>query len=92
VKGVSVMIIVDAPDKAELIPKLIIRFEDASEVLCVEKTRTRRETLTWSIPCNTTVVNRGFLWRKLHSTKERIHRYRAVARLLTGMLHPNKRS
>ena len=49
--------------KTELIPKLINRYvEVASEVLCVEKTRTRHETLTWSIPCKTIVVNTDFFF------------------------------
>jgi len=84
--------------KAELIPKLIIRFERClGSLVCVEKTRTRHETLSWSIPCKTIVVNidffflerpgddrpTGFLYPLLRA---------AVAGLLNGMLHPQRRS
>lgn len=59
------MIIVDAPAKPNSSQADYPVRRDASEVLCVEKTRTRHETITWSIPCKTIIVNIDFLFLKL---------------------------
>ena len=69
-KDVSVMIIVDAPAKPNSSQADYPVRRDASEVLCVEKTRTRHETITWSIPCKTIIVNIDFLFLKLSGEDE----------------------
>jgi hypothetical protein len=64
------MIIVDAPAKPNSSQADYPVRRDASEVLCVEKTRTRHETITWSIPCKTIIVNIDFLFFKLSGEDE----------------------